>query len=304
MTKTICIYHGNCADGFTAAWAVRCALGEAVEFHAATYGSPAPDVTGADVIIVDFSYKRPVLEQLAASARSVLVLDHHKTAHEDLAGLPSPSEPLPGERPWTAHLAATEAYAGLPACIFDMERAGAQLAWDFFHPSEKRPVLVNYVADRDLWRFDLLFCREIAAWLFSQDYDFGQWHTCALMLDDPRLFTCAAERGAAIEAKHHKDIAELVQLCQRPMVIGNCTVPVANLPRTMASDAAHLMAQEEVFAATYFDRGDGQRVFSLRSVEGGMDVSKIAAQYGGGGHKHAAGFQMPIGWEGDHPVRA
>lgn len=28
MGRTICIYHGNCADGFTAAWAVWKALGE------------------------------------------------------------------------------------------------------------------------------------------------------------------------------------------------------------------------------------------------------------------------------------
>ncbi|WP_249139114.1 hypothetical protein [Actibacterium sp. MT2.3-13A] len=42
------------------------------------------------------------------------------------------------------------------------------------------------------------------------------------------------------------------------------------------------------------------RVFSLRSRgDGGQDVSEIAASYGGGGHRNAAGFQMPIGWEGD-----
>ena len=29
----LCIYHGNCADGFGAAWVVRRALGFAVDFH-------------------------------------------------------------------------------------------------------------------------------------------------------------------------------------------------------------------------------------------------------------------------------
>ena len=52
---TICIYHGNCADGFDAAWVVRKALGADIEFHAATYGQPVPDVTGKNVVIVDFS---------------------------------------------------------------------------------------------------------------------------------------------------------------------------------------------------------------------------------------------------------
>lgn len=61
MSNTLCIYHGTCMDGFTAAWVVRKALGEGVEFYAATHGDPPPDVTGKNVIMVDFSYKRPVL---------------------------------------------------------------------------------------------------------------------------------------------------------------------------------------------------------------------------------------------------
>ena len=39
------------------------------------------------------------------------------------------------------------------------------------------------------------------------------------------------------------------------------------------------------------------RVFSLRSTEEGLDVSEIAKQYGGGGHKHASGFRVPYGHE-------
>ena len=83
--KTLCIYHGNCADGFGAAWAVRKALGaENVDFHAGVYQSPPPDVTDRDVIMVDFSYKRDVVAEMAEKARRVLILDHHKSAFEDL----------------------------------------------------------------------------------------------------------------------------------------------------------------------------------------------------------------------------
>ncbi|MCK5503077.1 MAG: phosphohydrolase, partial [Tritonibacter mobilis] len=101
MAETICIYHANCCDGFAAAWAVRRALGPYVKFVPAQYKSDPPTVTGADVVIVDFSYKRPVLEQMALSARSILILDHHKTAQSDLAGLPKPAG---GQ--WDAHLSA------------------------------------------------------------------------------------------------------------------------------------------------------------------------------------------------------
>lgn len=90
--KTLCIYHANCADGFGAAWVVRQALGaENVEFHAGHYGKPAPDVEGRDVIIVDFSYPYELLVLLGHQARSILIIDHHKTAAEALAQLPTPA---------------------------------------------------------------------------------------------------------------------------------------------------------------------------------------------------------------------
>ena len=83
--NSLCIYHGNCADGFGAAWVVRRALGEHVDFHAGVYQDDPPDVTDREVILVDFSYKRAVLEKMAESATNILVLDHHKTAADDLS---------------------------------------------------------------------------------------------------------------------------------------------------------------------------------------------------------------------------
>lgn len=43
----------------------------------------------------------------------------------------------------------------------------------------------------------------------------------------------------------------------------------------------------------YFERGDGIMQFSLRS-RNDVDVSRIATLLGGGGHKNAAGFQLPV----------
>lgn len=36
-TPPLCIYHGNCQDGFAAAWCVRRAFGPQVEFVAGVY---------------------------------------------------------------------------------------------------------------------------------------------------------------------------------------------------------------------------------------------------------------------------
>lgn len=286
--KPLCIYHGNCADGFTAAWVVRKALGNDVDFHAGVYQNPPPDVKGRDVFIVDFSYKRPVLEQMGNAARSITILDHHKTAIEDLRGIPQAPD-------WYA-------IGGMPHCgvcaVFDLNRSGAGITWDYFF-SKPRPALLNHIEDRDLWRFALRRTREIQAAVFAYPYDFKTWDF--LMSRD--LEELGLE-GEAIERKHFKDIRELVGVVTRPMTIGGQTVPIANLPYTLTSDAGHLLskgkgtddAPEYPFAGCYWDTPDG-RVFSLRSPDGGADVGEIAKQYGGGGHKHASGFRVPYGHE-------
>ena len=258
----ICIYHGNCADGFGAAWVVRKALGE-IDFHHGKYQEPPPDVSGKDVVMVDFSYKRPVLLEMAEKARSILILDHHKTAAEDLLDLP-------------ANVTAK----------FDMGRSGAMLTWEHFFPGETPPPLLLHIEDRDLWRFALQNTRQIQANVFSYPYDFQVWDT----LMEAEAATLAAD-GFAIERKHFKDIRELLGVTTRDMVIGGHLVPVANLPYTMSSDAGHELAQGRPFAACYWDTPEG-RVFSLRSNDDGVDVAEVAKRYGGGGHRNAAGFRV------------
>jgi len=80
VSNILCIYHGNCADGFASAWVVRkfykeVYLPDDLEFHAGVYQNPPPDVTGKDVILVDFSYKRPILDEMKSKAASILILD-------------------------------------------------------------------------------------------------------------------------------------------------------------------------------------------------------------------------------------
>lgn len=280
--KTLCIYHGNCADGFGAAWAVRHALGEAnVEFHAGHYGKPAPDVEGRSVIIVDFSYPLETLQQMAETATSILVIDHHKTAAEALAQLPT----APG-----SYLLWMESLDPLSA-HFDMHRSGAGMTWDFFFPATPRPALINHIEDRDLWQFKLEGTREVMAAVFSYPQDFATWDR--LMFDDIDRLRLD---GLAIDRKQQKDIADLVASNSRYLVIGGVTVPAINLPHIMASDAGHVLSQGQPFAAIYWDTAEG-RQFSLRSTDEGLDVGQIAKQYSGGGHRNAAGFKVPFDHE-------
>jgi oligoribonuclease NrnB/cAMP/cGMP phosphodiesterase (DHH superfamily) len=264
--RNICIYHGNCADGFGAAWVVRKALGMETIFVPGTYGNPPPNGLNEDdeLYIVDFSYKRPILLELASKVKNLTILDHHKTAQEDLLGF---------------------RHRNVNA-VFDMERSGATITWDFFFSGLPRPRLLDHIEDRDLWRFLLPGTREIQANVFSYPYSFDVWDK--LMKAPPEDLMM---EGEAIERKHHKDVKELIQVVTRPMLIGGYVVPVANLPYTFTSDAGHELAKGQPFAGCYWDTPEG-RVFSLRSTDEGVDVSEIAKKYGGGGHRNASGFRI------------
>lgn len=271
MTNPLCIYHANCADGFGAAWVVRRHFAGMVDFHPGVYQDTPPDVSGLHVVMVDFSYKRDTVEAMRTGAKSIKIIDHHKTAIDDLSGRLAEEDGCPIE------------------LIFDLNRSGAGLTWDTYFTDEPRPQLINHIEDRDLWRFKLPYTREIQAAVFSEPYDFVKWD---FLMAAPVEHLVA--EGVAIERKHHKDVAELVRVCKRRMNIGGKVVWGANLPYTLTSDAGHMMADDgEPFAACYWDTPEG-RVFSLRSREGGSDVSEIAKQYGGGGHKNAAGFRISL----------
>lgn len=272
--KPLVIYHGNCADGFTAAWICH-RLHPNWEYYPATHGDPPPSTLGRDVIIMDFSYNRDTMLAMVAGAKSVVILDHHVSAQKALQGLDKTSENC--------------------TLIFDMEKSGARLAWEYFYQEAQVPWLVAFVEDRDLggpWGTPRYAdTREVSAAIFSYEYTWENWDNLYRVCEDQRQLQFLIAEGAAIERKHHKDIAELLERLSTKLYIGGHHVPAANMPYTLASDAAHKLAEGAPFAACWFETAKGIE-FSLRSRPDGLDVSEIAKQYGGGGHKHAAGFRI------------
>lgn len=280
----ICIYHHPCADGFTAAWAIRTRWSECA-FVPGSYQTDddLPDVRGKHVLIVDFSYKVEPLMKIVSEAASVTILDHHVSAQRLL-------EPLIAD--------------GTIAGVFDMEKSGAMLAWEFAHGEggEDAPFLVQYVQDRDLWTWALPDAKEICAWMAMSPMTFEAWHEMSDTLEHSLGYERAVDIGRALVKKQEADIAGAIRASKRRMTIGGYDVPVANLPYIFASEAGNIMCRGEPFSASYFDTSTGERSFSLRSDKddpNAVDVSQIAAQFGGGGHRAAAGFRIYAGWEGD-----
>lgn len=297
----ICIYHKNCADGFGAAWAIKQRWPDC-SFEPGVYGkAPDLDITKMNVLLVDFSYKYPQLFDMSQQAASLVVIDHHKTAQADLAQIPSFDGSMQSME--EAFNACGE--AGNAACWFDMNQSGATMAWQFAFPTEPIPNLLSTIEDRDLWKFELASTREISALIASYPKEFEVWDDLVRQADSHAHRANMIAEGRTLLRKFDMDVRQLIGAGKRTMVIGGHEVPVLNAPYQFASDAAGMMAQDAPFAATYYDRWDGQRSFSLRSRgAGGVDVSAIAKNYGGGGHRNAAGFTMPNGWEGERATQA
>lgn len=283
MSKILCIYHGACDDGFAAAWCVRKALGENVEFYPGVYQKDPPEHEGRDVIFLDFSYKRPVLEAMASKAKSILIFDHHKTAQEDLADIPSPAQcavPL-----WSDWLHCGHLKSGpTMGAMFDMERSGAALAWDYFIGGQ-RPQFIEYIQDRDLWRKALPNGDEFTIALRSYPQDFVVWDH--LIENMSNLF----EEGKAIQRYYRCRIDEMKRSAYLA-TLGGQSFWISNAPYFAASEVAGELSELTGYGACYFEAEGGRYQYSLRS-RGDCDVSAIARIFGGGGHKNAAGFSVP-----------
>lgn len=266
------LYHGGgCRDGFCSAWCIRRAF-PAATFLPVNYGGDMPDVTGQRVFFVDFCPTEGQLRGFLRTNPEVTVLDHHATA-----------EPL-----------LTSVRADNLHVVFDKTKSGGRLAWEYvagrskWNDIDNPPWLVAYTEDRDLWRWKLPYSREINAALRLVPLDFAEWDE--LHLKD--AFSLVSQGRAVLQRD-----AEIVESHVRhavPVQVGLHTVPGVNATVLM-SEIGHELSKGHPFSATYFDDlKAGVRRWSLRSQPDGIDVGEVAKSLGGGGHKHAAGFEQAL----------
>lgn len=276
----IVYYHGGCPDGWVAAYIVKKRYPDA-ELIPLSYGEVDLDrmtleVEGKNVIMVDFALKtRMAHDQLAASASNLLVLDHHKTAKAVLEGASN--------------------------TVFDMNRSGAALAWDYMFGRDagvmdftgERPWWVQYTQDQDLWRFELRSSRAINGWLNIQERTVENWD----YLTATETPTSVERLGGAVQQFTQymvkaamKDLQEGKWLYEgREYSVG--LVNNGHVGTSEVGEAVYSTGYD--IAVMWREDGRGVIRFGLRSTT--VDVGAIASLYeGGGGHKNASGFELGV----------
>ncbi|MCR4275978.1 MAG: DHHA1 domain-containing protein [Candidatus Parcubacteria bacterium] len=269
------LYHGGCPDGFGGAYSAWKKFGDTAEYIPLKHGKPIPEnLNDKDIYLIDFCYPQPAMDQLAETAKSITVLDHHEGVRDVAAKFPG---------------------------IFDTNHSGATIAWSYFHPDVPVPMLLKYVETGDLYRFDLPNAREVLAYVYTLSRSFAsldeentaQWDTFVAELENP------AERARIVEtgklfAQYHEHVvvhgvnhAETVSFegyeCYLVGASGEFTSDIGNRLARLKPPIAIIVSAD----------AEGLRV-SLRS-DGTVDVARLAQKYGGNGHPAASGFEIPFG---------
>ena len=281
MSDVVCFHHAGCADGWCSAWLVRQAFPGA-HLVPQKYGNglPAEELyAGKRVFVVDFSYPPAELKVMAEAAESVVVLDHHASAIERWKDEWGGGDQC-GE--------CDDGWADNVRIRFDVRMSGAGLTWMWFHGSDTPPWIVRYVQDRDLWKWEMPDSHEVNAYIRTQPMTVEAWDDLSHMLSSIEGRLTADSIGRAILQRERQIIDKAVRNAFE-MAFAGYIVPVVNTTE-MISEIGNELCKGKPFAAMYQDDlKRRKRVWSLRSCDGGEDVSKIAMRFGGGGHRHAAG---------------
>lgn len=271
-----CYYHAGCPDGFGAAWAVRNAWGDGASYISRNHDERLERGihAGDELAFVDIAPSNAELVHLCEEAGALHIVDHHVTARDRIENDAAIASRLLG----TQH-----------SIHFDLGASGAALAWHYWNPGRPLPDLLGYVEDQDLWRFKLPNSREVNAAIATYPMRFGTWDRLADT--DPEDL---AEEGAPIVRAQRLAIdravetAHVVHLGEHRIEAVAATTLRPWIGHELATRAAHGVPCGIVYNV------DTKRVdVSIYSV-GDFNVAVLATARGGGGHRSASGFSVPI----------
>ncbi len=262
----VVLYHINCTDGFSAAWVAWKKFGNNAEYIGIGLDdSPLRGLINKEIYSLDFVYKAKYLPELISRNKKLIVIDHHITNTE------------------TAKM--TQDY------LFDINHSAAVLTWKYFYPHKKTPQLLKHVEDGDLWKFRIFSSKEILSFMDLFDFNFKTWDKLAKDFENQARYKEYIKQGTLILKYEDKLIERLVAGFAEPVNFIGFKTYAVNSPN-FHSQIGNLLAKKyPPIGIVWREEKNGSVHVSLRS-DGTVDVSKIAAQFGGGGHKAASGFYV------------
>lgn len=283
----IILYHKNCFDGICAVWVYRrwleqnkISLDDTFKFIGMNYSNATipEECKNSRVLILDYCFSQETTNELCQKAKSVLIIDHHETSKNITLN----SSPLPSSTSVSSN----------GSLIHDIQRSGCQLTFDTFFPGQKRPLIVDYIGNRDIWKWDLLpFEKEITSYIYNFPETLetietleSQWDT-QKYIDFGSILVKARDQDIQKISKNFNKAILSVDDQKYNILVGDCSW-------MFRSDVGNYVCQKEncdfVLLYTYYFN---TQTFSI-SLRGNdkVDLSEVAKKFGGGGHKNASAF--------------
>lgn len=314
-STTLCIYHAPCNDGSAAAAALAYRLTDSeaaptfeVRFvplaYTTDWNEPLPrnllenlvcpdhQVTAiymVDVVISEVKYNQ-ILDHLRAIGRlgadkpPTVAIDHHVSAMEKQEELRAFCD---------------ETYIRIGPGL-----SGATLVWHYFNERRGQdlamPILLEYVADQDIWEWNLPDSHEVNAALNVLD---GTVESMAAELNvsmqaPAEWFDARRAEGHAITDMVHAQVLRSARnVVDLPLRGGGGRLLVVNATSFSSELGNHLCEHHpdapNAVALIYSLHENWSVRCSFRSIDGGaVNARALAERYGGGGHDNAAGCRF------------
>ncbi|HNW37908.1 MAG TPA: DHHA1 domain-containing protein [Methanosarcina vacuolata] len=278
--RMILIYHHDDNDGCCAAVIAGNSYDRNefdIKFVAINYGkeswSEGEIKAAEEVWLVDFTSDK-MDEFVKVCGPKLIWIDHHKTAVEKFPDLWNSSS-IPGIR--------------------SLEKAACVLTWEFTHPEHTfPPAAVAYIGDKDLWKFEYPETRAFNAGfnlMVKTPYD-AVWNVLLGPEYEDTVNNMISIGKLLLEAQNYK----LQKAFDRGVdcTFHNWKARLVNTTGNISELGEFIYKKPEYDIAVMWQAVEDMVVFSLRSDSGNPnspDCAEIAQQYGGGGHRNAAGFQ-------------
>ncbi len=264
----VVFYHAGCPDGFSGAWVARKKFGDKADYIELRFDESI-DLDNKEIYFIDIVPKPEILEGVISKNKSVVVIDHHKSNEPTMALLKN--------------------------FKFEIAKSGAVLAWEYFFPDKPVPLLLSYVQDVDIWTLKLPSSSEVASYVDSIKQDFDTWDKLVANMDDPNARDEIIKNGKLLNGYKDGIIERLIEHDAQMVEFEGIRTLVVNSP-ILGSLIGHALTKKLPPIGIIWSESRKEVHVSIRS-DRSVDVSLLAEKYGGGGHKGAAGFRLPLGAE-------
>ena len=264
--KIVVFYHAECTDGFTAAWVAWKKFGNKAQYIASVHSDGLSQFKGKEIYMIDITFPENVIRKLMCDNPRVTAIDHHVSNKKTVLMTNQP--------------------------LYALKHSGCTLAWQYFFPKKPTPKFLLNVEDVDLWNNKIVNSHVLYAYLEMFGYSFKNWSKLISDFENTAKRKKIIDTGKLIQKHEDEMIKYDIEKYAKLVTMQGHKVYAINTTRSSSAIGNILAVRQPPFSIIWTEHKSGLVLVSLRG-DGSIDCSKIAAKYGGGGHKNSAGFTVP-----------